>query len=125
VGLNALINIQYNLSSKLAVGFNIDAIGVGFGSSTKGTFITSESKSYAGPQDASPTSLNVLLVGNNDIGQLKSEFYLDYLISQKLGLRAGADLTFSEYTTKSKLAQNNDRFRYKAGLIFLGLSLKI
>jgi hypothetical protein len=127
IGLNAVINLQYKITSKIALGFNIDAIGVGLGSTTTGTFQSSDNKNnaFSKTQEASPTSLNVLLVGNNDIGQLKSEFYLEYLASSKLGIRAGTDLTFSELTTKRKLTQDNDRFRYKAGLIFLGISYKL
>jgi hypothetical protein len=127
MALNALIDIQYKLSKKLALGFNIDAIGLGLGGKKTTSFISSDNKtgSFSKTPEASPTSFNVLLVGNNDIGQLKSELYAEYNVSDKFGIRGGLDLTFSEYTSKVLLTQNNDRFRYKANMIFLGVSLKL
>ncbi len=125
MALNALINLQYQFNSKLVVGFNIDAIGVGFGGAKDGIFQSSESKALNGKHESHPTGVNVLLVGNNDIGTLKSEFYLGYKVTDKLGIKAGADLTFSEYTTHVKLTQDNDRFRHKAMLLFLGASYQL
>jgi hypothetical protein len=124
IALNAVINIQYKMSNKFALGFNIDAIGVGLGSETGGKFISSDVKNSP-TQVSKPTSVNLLLVGNNDKGQLKSEIYAEYSPTEHLGIRAGLDLTFSEYTTATILTQNNDRFRYKANLVFVGVSYKL
>ncbi len=127
IALNAVINIQYQLSKKLMVGFNIDAIGIGLGSETVSTLISSDTKAAGLPANPSvkPSSLNALLVGNNDLGQLKSELYAAYNVSSKLWVKGGLDLTFSEYTAAQKLTQDNDRFRYKANLIFLGISYQL
>jgi hypothetical protein len=127
VGLNAVINIQYQLSSKFLLGFNIDAIGVGLGSETTGNFISSDNngKFPAVQQKLTPTGTNVLLVGNNDIGQLKSEIFIGYDFSEKIGARLGLDLTFSEYKTATKLTNDNDRFRNKANLLFLAVSYNL
>lgn len=117
MAVNGVIYLEYQFSRKFVAGFNIDALGVGFGS-------TSETSARSGGKviDAKPTSFNVLLVGNNDIGQLKSEFYAAYQIAPKWRLNAGFDLTFSEYTTSQKLRFDNDRFRHKANFIFIGAS---
>jgi hypothetical protein len=124
MALNAVINIQYKMSNKLALGFNIDAIGVGLGSETNAKFVSSDIKTSP-TQVSKPTSVNLLLVGNNDKGQLKSEVYAEYSPTEHLGMRVGLDLTFSEYTTATILTQNNDRFRYKANLVFVGVSYKL
>lgn len=120
MGLNAAIYLEYQFSPKFVVGFNIDAIGVGFGSTSETS--VSQGNSIV---DAKPTSFNVLLVGDNDIGQLKSELYLSYFLNPKWRLNAGLDLTFSEYTTSVKLRNDNDRFRNKANFIFIGASYNL
>lgn len=124
IALNALINLGYQFSSKFKVGFNIDAIGIGFGSNTSTKFTSSDNTNgqYPTTLDAKPTSTNLLLVGNNDIGQLKSELYGAYAVSAKLWLKGGLDFTFSEYTTSRKLIQDNDRFRNKSMMLLLGIS---
>lgn len=123
MGLSASIHIEYFFTSKLRVGFNIDAIGVGFGSESNTTFISSENTGqFPTAPKAKPTSLNALLIGDNDIGQLKSEFYVAYNLNPKLAIRGGFDMTFSEYTSNVKLTQDNDRFRNKAMMVFLGVS---
>jgi len=122
LGLSASIHIEYLISSKFRVGFNIDALGLGFGSESNTTFISNNIGQLPFNPTAKPTALNVLLIGDNDIGQLKSEFYLAYALSPKLLLRGGLDMTFSEYTTNVKLTNDNDRFRYKAMMLFVGIS---
>ncbi|NHE56940.1 hypothetical protein [Cyclobacterium plantarum] len=123
LGLSALINLQYQLSSKFKIGFNIDAIGLGFGSTSDGRFISSENTGqYPEMVKASPSSFNLLLVGDRDLGQLKSEFYVAYALSEKTWLRGGMDMTFTEYTTNQELTNANDRFRYKPVLVFLAVS---
>ncbi len=123
MALSALVNIQYQFSPKFKLGFNIDAIGLGFGSTTDGRFISSENTGqYPENMEASPSSFNLLLGGDNDLGQIKSEFYIAYALSEKTWLRGGMDMTFSEYTTNQKLTHDNDRFRYKPMLIFLAIS---
>ena len=123
MALNAMINIQYQFHPKFKAGFNIDALGLGFGGEKDAMFISSENTGQF-PQSlsASPTSFNALLGGDNDLGQLKSEFYVAYAVSTKTWLRAGADLTFSEYTTEQNLSYENDRFRNKAMLFFVAVS---
>lgn len=103
--LNLSINLQYSLSQKIELGFNIDALGVSFGGEQNGT------KADVKVATASPTSGNVLLIGNNDIGSLNSEFYIRYWVSQKFAIRAGISYLFSEYTTTVKLADDNNRYR--------------
>jgi hypothetical protein len=126
LGLNANIHLGYFITPKFQVGFNIDVIGLGFGATNRSTFISSDNNGqFAARQTARPTSMNVLLVGDKDIGQLKSEFVLAYRIKDQFLVRAGADFTFSEYTTLNELTNTNDRFRHKAMMGFVGISYKI
>lgn len=123
MALNAMINLQYQFHPKIKLGFNIDAIGLGFGGEQSANFISLENSGQF-PQNlnAKPTSFNLLLVGDNDIGQLKSEFYLAYAVAKQAWLRAGFDMTFSEYTSSQVLTNENDRFRNKATLFFVAVS---
>jgi hypothetical protein len=124
MGLNVSLHIEYIIIPRLKIGFNIDAIGVGFGPQQKNnSFISSNNN---GQHDmtpfAKPTILNALLIGDRDWGHLGSEFFAAYAINKKLWVRAGMNMTFSEFTTNTKLTFDNDRFRYKAMLIFVGIS---
>ncbi len=113
--LNASINLQYSFSPKFDVGFNIDAVGFSFGAKQSGKFISSiRLVGMSETQTASVTSFNLLLVSNNDIGTLNSEFYAIYWFSNKLGVKGGFIVLFTEYTTDNKLTFDNNRFRNKS-----------
>lgn len=123
--LNTTINLQYNFSKRFEAGFNIDAVGVSFGKKNTGEFKADTYKENGiarplSPQSAKPTTLNLLLVGNADIGTLNSEFYAKYWLTEKWAIRGGLVLIFTEYTTDKKLAYDNDRFRNKSFQFMLG-----
>jgi hypothetical protein len=127
--LNLSINLQYSVTPKLELGFNIDAIGVTFGGKQTGTFIAKQSdatgKSNNGKTfSAKPTVFNLLLVSDSDYGSLNSELYGRYWVSDKIGIRAGLSFQFAEYTTDKKLAFDNDRFRSKTLLPMVAVSYK-
>ena len=63
--LNLTINLGYKISEKIDVGFNIDAIGISFGPTGSPSYIRNKK---AVVTSASPTSTNILLVGDNDKG---------------------------------------------------------
>ncbi len=120
--LNLLINLGYNLNSKIQIGFNIDAIGFSFGPEGSPNF---KSNGVISSTKAKPTSFNALLVGNNDKGSLNSEFYLRYKVSDKIGIKGAYQYLFNELTTNTKIQTTpaqNDRFRNKASLINIGVS---
>lgn len=108
--------MQYSFSPKFEVGFNIDALGFSFGREQNAN------KAGANVAKASPISENVLLVGNNDIGSLNSEFYARYWISPKFAIRGVLSYLFSEYTTAVKLADNNNRYRSTPMLGFIAFT---
>jgi hypothetical protein len=119
--LNVLINLGYNVSSKLQLGFNIDAIGFSFGPTGAPLF-----KGVA--TSAKPTSTNILLIGNNDKGSLNSHFYARYTFNKKIGVGIGYEFLFNELKTNTKvqtIPEQNDRFRNKASNFYIGLSYKL
>ncbi|MEY4540783.1 MAG: hypothetical protein RLZZ306_2540 [Bacteroidota bacterium] len=120
--LNLTINLGYKISEKLEVGFNIDAIGVSFGPTGTLTYIRN-GKSTASP--ASPTSPNILLIGDNDKGSLNSHLFVKYKLSDHLGLKVAYQYLFNELTTTTKVQtvpSANDRFRAKSGMVYVGLN---
>ncbi|TAE70825.1 MAG: hypothetical protein EAZ85_11430 [Bacteroidetes bacterium] len=128
--LNLSIHLQYEISARLEVGFNIDAIGFSFGKAQTGVFQSSiypnnsQTKQLT-TQNARPTHLNLLLISDNDIGSLNSEIYLRYWLNNNWGIKAGGTFIFSEYTTDKKLALDNDRFRYKSLQLMLGITYRL
>ncbi|GHB59330.1 hypothetical protein GCM10007390_11240 [Persicitalea jodogahamensis] len=122
--LNAVINLQFSLSNRFEVGFNIDAIGLSFGAQQMGRFHSaSESAALDNTvQTAKPTTFNLLLISDNDRGNLNSELYARYWVSDRMAVRAGLSFNFVEYTTDQKLTFDNDRFRYKSLLPMVAVS---
>jgi hypothetical protein len=119
--INALINIGFKVSSKLEVGFNIDAIGFSFGPKGKPSYIKNGKSVLT---EASPTNLNILLVGDNDKGSLNSHFYTKYAFYEKFGVKLAYQFLFNELTTNTKiqtLPSANDRFRLKSSMLYAGL----
>jgi hypothetical protein len=124
--VNLLINLQYNITSKLDIGFNIDAIGFSWGKRQIGDFKASSTDSrYAGTrQTAKPTTFNLLLISDNDIGSLNSELYARYHFSDRFAVKAGLTFLFSEYMADRELAFDNDRYRHKSFQAMVGFAYK-
>jgi hypothetical protein len=130
--LNISINLQYQIASKLEVGFNIDAFGYTFGGKQTGTLkaINSKRRFDDGSvvSGAKPTGFNLLLVSDSDLGSLNSELYARYWVSNKIGIRAGLSFQFIEYSSDKKVAieqDYNDRWRYKSLMPLVAVSIKI
>lgn len=126
--LNLAIYLRYLITSKLAVEFNIDAIGFSFGADQVADYNSSkrlQSPNQEVKQPASVSQFNALLTSDNDLGSLNSEILLRYQISEKFDIKLGAVFVFTEYTTQNKLYLNNDRFRNKSFQPMLGLSYRI
>lgn len=122
--LNLAIGFQYQLFSKVSLGFNIDLAGISFGPTRKGT-LTAASIPYE--TQSAPTSTNVLLVAANDIGTLNSEFYLQYQISDKWSAKGGFSHLFTELKTDKQYVPTveNDRFRNINTAFTLGFQYRI
>ncbi len=120
--LNLTINLQYTFKNKFDLGFNIDAAGFSFGNKVTGQYFEHQSAGVSEFQQARPTSMNLLLVSDNDIGSLNSELYFRYWFKPKWAIRAGATFLFTEYTTDSKLRLENDRWRNKSFMGMIGVT---
>ncbi len=117
--VNATLNLQYSFSKRVEVGFNIDAFGFTFGG---------EQTAYQASGalvKASPTLGNLLLIDKNDRGSLNSEFYVRYWLSPQFAIRGGFSHLFSEYTTNTKLAYQNDRYRLITNLGFVAFTFRL
>lgn len=126
--VSATINIGYSITNKLMLGFNIDAIGFSFGKEQDVRifqWVDDPSGATQTATTAKPTSANVLLVGDNDIGSLNSEFFVKYNFTESLGARLGMSMFFSEYTTQLSGFDGNKRFRNKLSYPFVALSVKL
>jgi hypothetical protein len=132
--INLALFFQYTIFKKLDLGFNIDAVGFSFGANQIGEYTTSKYKpvdmpniiKYQTTTNAKPTSINALLVGDNDLGMLSSELMARYWITEKLAVKFGLNYLFTEYTTDKVLRGGiNDRYRNKSLLYEIGISLKI
>ena len=123
--INALINLGYKVTQKITVGFNIDAIGFSFGGEKRGNYINGSQGQNA---TSKPTGFNLLLISDNDLGSLNSEFYGKYQLTEKLALKAGFQFLFTEYTTDIEVQQfpePNDRFRNKSSMFTAGVSFNV
>jgi len=120
--LNLSINLQYTIKDKFDIGFNIDAVGFSFGGKTKGKYIAYQSPANGTTQSAAPTSFNLLLISDNDIGALNSEFYARYWFKTHWAVKIGASFAFTEYTTENKLRLENDRWRNKSLMGMIGIA---
>ncbi len=128
--LNLNIRLEYQLFKKFDIGFNIDAIGLTFGSKQSSVFVGNQTDSQGKGNNgktvfSQPTNFNLLLISDSDIGSLNSEMYARFWVSPKVGIRAGASFQFLEYKAERKLAFDNDRFRTKQLLPFIALTFKL
>jgi hypothetical protein len=116
--LNLAIDLRYQFSTSFAVGFNIDAIGVSSGPEQRGSLshLNASGIQQSFTPTAKVTSLNVLLIGDRDIGTLNSELYVSYGFSQQWAAKLSASYLFTEYSTDQKYISgiDNDRYRNKS-----------
>jgi len=120
--LNLMFAVSVRLFAGLEAGMNIDLVGVGFGPEVTGQYAGLDPAS-AGPERASPSRLNLLLLGRHDYGQLDSEFFAAYWFDS-WGVRVGVSHMSTEYTTSRPLDGNNDRFRASATRAFVAVGYR-
>ena len=125
---NLTFNLGYNFTRKLFGGCNIDVVGFTVGKHTSAT-LTDKGISVAEPI-AKPTTFNLLLTGDNDLGSLNSEFFLKYHLNNHFSLRAVYQFLFTEYRTTTIHQTTSDgtdidRFRNKANNFGIGVSYSL
>lgn len=125
---NLYLILGYTFKEKLDLRFSIDLVGVSFGSTVSAEHITNY-KANPNPKytivNAKPTPLNLLLVSDNDVGSLNSEFTAGYWINEKYLIFGGYSFLFAEYTTEKAIRNDNQRFRLKGHLGTIGVAYRI
>ena len=128
--LNLFLALRYDFAKKWGLEFNIDLIGASFGASRTAVLKYGDDAGFTQITSAKPTTINALLICDNDHGSLNSELMILYKMKQNLKIKAGASFLFSEYTidnpptyTNSNANRiSNDRFRSKALMIAVGVN---
>jgi hypothetical protein len=124
VSINASFNLGYHFSPRFYGGVNIDGIGLSIGRISSAV-LTTNGTTKTDPE-AKPSSFNVLLTGDHDLGSLNSEFFIRYRVADKWSLKALYQFIFAEYKTQNivQVAPDGtevDRFRNKANNVGIGL----
>ncbi len=121
-------NIKGRFKEKIDAGFNIELFGIGYGGKKTATYTPSEAALANNPSvtggdvEVKPQLGSLLLIGDRDIGMLNSELYAGYWFTPKLNIRLGLSYVFSEYKTTETIHFDNNRFRAKVAMPFVGLS---
>ena len=123
--INLYAGIQAVVYKKLYAGFNLDFAGVGFGRAANATFA-----SNGVAQTNQPLTVahgNILLIGDSDIGQLNSSFYLGYQAKPNVAFQLGFNHLFSEVRTSATEQAvgnvTNRRFRNISNAITAGVAI--
>jgi hypothetical protein len=120
--VSAAFNARYFLSERWSIGMDIDVVGATVGKVSSGVFRAGSEGRAPSVESSSPASFQLLLAGDNDIGNLYSEFYVSYELNEHIGVRAGLSHVVTEVTTSRPLTYDNDRFRRFSNLGFVGVS---
>jgi len=118
---NALIIIEGRFFDRLDAGFNIDVVGVGFGSRNNFNYVNNGN--FISVQEARPTTFNLLRGGVSDLGSLNSEFYLRYWLNERWAVKVAQSHVFTEYTTTNAINGNNN-FRMIRDLFVIGVTYR-
>lgn len=135
--LNAGVRAQVNLGW-VELGASADVLGLTLGRrrtaryrSSTGAFEVDSvtTRPFAGAdvfQRAYPSRLNLRLLGDNDRGTLSTEVYARVRINQRFAIKAGYQWLTTEVTVQNRdVVADNNRFRNRAGLAYLALTLPI
>jgi len=120
--VNSFINFGYNFNPKVQIGFDLDLLGFSFGPTGNPGFISGGDTTSS---SASPTPLNVMLVGARDRGTLQGGPYFRYKFTDHFSARIKVHTLFTELrTTKilQTMPEENKRFRNSAYLFGVGVS---
>ncbi|MDX2062499.1 MAG: hypothetical protein SFY70_05515 [Bacteroidia bacterium] len=94
---------SYRISDRLEGGFNIELVGVTFGPEQS---LPLQPPDF--PLSVEPETLGLLLVGENDLGTLNSEFFAAYRVSERLWLRANLSYVVNNYLTTTPVTSGEE-----------------
>ncbi len=105
--LNLYLALRYDFTERWGVEANIDLAGFSFGAEKAGTLKYDNGKPFA--TYGTPTPGNLLLIGDNDRGNLSSEFLVTYRYKSNWKFKAGAMYQFTEYSLGKVVRYTNDQ----------------
>jgi hypothetical protein len=119
--MNLAGHVAVQLTERVAVGANLDLLGVTWGTTQVGTLRIANA---SGPATASrvaanPTLFNRFGGGTGDRGTLASEFWLGWDIRRDVRLRVGLNHFVVEHTTPSVAPDGNTRYRRFGNAVFV------
>lgn len=114
------IGASYLIADRFEVGFNIDALGYTFGGDKDAIHTSTSGDGTETAAKVNPGSVTALLLGPNDIGMVRSDFFVGYKINENWKARVGFGPLFTEYRTETELQEGNTRYRGTYGMILLG-----
>ncbi len=138
VGVRAKVNL-----GRVELGASADLLGFTFGKSRTGQYQSStgqfaiQSASGADSllvpfqganalQKSSPGNFNARLLGDNNRGTLSTQVYAHIRLTQRVGIKLGYQWLITEMSVaKRDVVADNNRFRNRAGMAYLALSLPI
>ena len=131
--INLYIALRYDFAKKWGFEFNIDLAGASLGGEKSATLQYGDGAYATKTSTARPTIGNVLLISDNDIGSLNSEFMISYKIKPTLKLRAGLVFLFNEYTLDNPVKYTNslgtiidaETYRTKMFMFGVGASIRL
>jgi hypothetical protein len=122
IALNVAVHLGYLISDRLQAGFNIDLFGYSTGGSRSGVY-TENATSAAEPVNAKAASINIFQGGSSDRGNLNSQFFLMWALSDRHAIKAGLSHQRVEYKTETEMASNTNRFHTFSNLVFIGAQI--
>lgn len=128
--LNGFVAIRYDLTNQWGAEFNIDLAGMSFGGEKDGILYYRDGGTSKGATIGKPSLLNLLKVGDRDLGSLNSEFMLSYRKNAKFKFKAGVVFMFNEYsinpvyryTASNGNILKTERYRTKQWMAALGVN---
>jgi hypothetical protein len=129
--LNFSLAAQVSFFNRLDLGVSTDILGLAFGGKRTGYYLGSAGFSkdstniHQTYQLAKPTGSAIQLFGNSQRGNLNSEIYARLRITTNFGIKAGYVFAVNEYKTDNVLVDDNDRFRARHNLFYIGLSVSL
>ena len=105
--INLFLALRYDFKKKWGVEFNIDLAGFSFGGSQSSILTYGENSNATRSVNSKPSSKNLLLISDNDIGSLNSELVISYLYKNKIKFKVLASFLFNEYTVDNPVLYTN------------------
>jgi hypothetical protein len=129
--LSFSVAAQISFFNRLDLGVSTDILGLATGGKRTGYHLGSAGfrkdslNIHQTYQIAKPTGAAIQFFGNSQRGNLNSEIYARLRVSSNFGIKAGYVFAVNEYKTDNVLVDDNNRFRARHNLFYVGLSISL